>query len=115
MKLFANRQHPNILPLLANGMCYRVFYLVSPWLPMRSLHTRLTKNGALDIFTVGRYLDQIYATLEYAHQNAVIHGGLSVDCIYIRLDGQLVVWDFGVKKLLLMENTGMLNEWSGGC
>ena len=114
MKQVANLQHPNILPLLDYGMFHGMFYLVSPYIPMRSLHTRLTKNGALDIFTVGRYIDQVSATLEYAHQNAVIHGGLSVDCIYIRLDGQLVVSDFGVKNLLLMENTGMLNEWSGG-
>ena len=115
MKQVANLQHPNILPLLDYGMFQGMFYLVSPYIPMRSLHTRLTKNGALDIFTVGRYIDQIAATLEYAHQNGVIHGSLSVDCIYIRLDGQLVVSDFGVRNLLPMENAGMLSEWSGAC
>jgi serine/threonine protein kinase len=80
---------------------------------MRSLHTRLAKSGRLDIFTTGRYLDQISTTLEYAHQNAMIHGNLSVDGIYIRLDGQLVVSDFGVRDLLPMESVGMLNAWSG--
>ena len=115
MKEVANLQHPNILPLLNFGMFQGMYYLVSPYIPMRSLHTRLTKNGALDIFTAGRYIDQIAATLEYAHQNGVIHGSLSVDCIYIRLDGQLVVSDFGVRNLLPMENAGMINEWSGAC
>ena len=115
MSQVANLQHPNILPLLDYGMYRDMFYLVSPYIPLRSLHTRLAKNGALDIFTVGRYLDQISATLEYAHQYGVIHGGLSVDCIYIRLDGQLVVSDFGVSNLFLMEHVGMLNQWSGTC
>jgi serine/threonine protein kinase len=113
MSQVANLQHPNILPLLDYGMYRGMFYLVSPYIPMRSLHTRLAKSGRLDIFTTGRYLDQISTTLEYAHQNAMIHGNLSVDCIYIRLDGQLVVSDFGVRNLLLIESVGMLNEWSG--
>src|SRR5207249_60609 len=34
-------QHPNILPLLDYGSDRGLFYLVSPYLPMRSLHTRL--------------------------------------------------------------------------
>ncbi len=97
----ATLQHPNILSLLDYGSYHGLPYLVSPYLPMRSLHSRLDKNGPLDIFTIGRYLDQITATLEYAHQHAVLHSSLSVDCIFIRLDGQLVVADFGVRSLLL--------------
>src|SRR6184192_2827422 len=67
----------------------------------------------------GRYLDQITATLEYAHQHAVLHSSLSVDCIFIRLDGQLVVADFGVRSLLLTgQEEGLaapLTEWDGAC
>src|SRR6266699_6698941 len=93
-------QHLYILPLLDLGIYHGVPYLVSPHIAMRSLHTRLAKSGPLDVLTVGRYLDQVTATLEYAHQHAVLHGSLSVDCIFIRLDGQLVVADFGVRNLL---------------
>jgi hypothetical protein len=64
------------------------------------LLSRLDRNGPLDVFTIGRYLDQIATALEYGHEHAVLHEGLSVDCIYIRLDGQLIVADFGVRKLL---------------
>lgn len=115
----ATLQHPNILSLLDHGIYRGMPYLVTPYLSMRSLHSRLAKNGPLDIFTVGRYLDQITATLEYAHQHGVLHGSLSVDCIYIRLDGQLAVADFGLRSLLLMDNEevlrGQLTEWSGAC
>jgi serine/threonine protein kinase len=112
-------QHPNILPLLDYGIYHGMPYLVSPYLSMRSLHTRLAKNGPVDVFTVGRYLDQITATLEYAHQHAVLHGNLSADCIFIRLDGQIVVSNFGLRNLLLMDDEkslrGQLTEWSGAC
>ncbi len=115
----ATLQHPNILSLLDYGSYHGLPYLVSPYLPMRSLHSRLDKNGPLDIFTIGRYLDQITATLEYAHQHAVLHSSLSVDCIFIRLDGQLVVADFGVRSLLLTgQEEGLaapLTEWDGAC
>lgn len=96
----ATLQHPNILPLLDSGVFRGLPYLVSPQIPMRSLRNRLAKSGPLDVFTIGRYLDQIATALEYGHEHAVIHENLSVDCIFIRLDGQLVVADFGVRKLL---------------
>ncbi len=96
----ATLQHPYILPLLGYGSYRGIPYLVSPHIAMRSLRTRLAKSGPLDVFVVGRYLDQTAATLEYAHQHGVLHGDLTVDCIFIRLDGQLAVADFGVMGLL---------------
>ncbi len=96
----ATLQHPNILPLLDYGVYRGLPYLVSQQIPMRSLSSRLARNGPLDVFTTGRYLDQIATALEYGHEHAVLHGSLSVDCIFIRLDGQLVVADFGVRNLL---------------
>jgi len=115
----ATLQHPNILPLLDYGSYHGMPYLVSPHIAMRSLRTRLAKSVSLDVVTVGRYLDQIAATLDYAHQHGVLHGSLSVDCISIRLDGQLVVADFGLVSLLLLDNKeqlrDQLDEWSGTC
>ena len=96
----ATLQHPNILPLIDFGVYRGLPYLVSPQMSMRSLLSRLEKSGSLDVFTIGRYLDQIATALEYGHEHAVLHESLAVDCIFIRLDGQLVVADFGVRKLL---------------
>ncbi|HEX6481069.1 MAG TPA: serine/threonine-protein kinase [Ktedonobacteraceae bacterium] len=93
-------QHPYILPLLDYGVEHGTPFLVSPHIPMRSLRARMAKSGPLDIHTAGRYLDQIAATLEYAHQHNVLHGNLTVDNIFIRLDGQLVVADFGLMDLI---------------
>jgi serine/threonine protein kinase len=96
----ATLHHPNILPLLDYGVYRGLPYLVSPQIPMRPLRSRLARSGPLDVFTIGRYLDQISTALEYGHEHAVLHGNLSVDCIFIRLDGQLVVGDFGLRNML---------------
>ncbi len=109
-KQIASLQHPYILPLFDFGI-YRGFpYLVSPHIPLRSLRSRIEKHGTLNTFTVGRYLDQMTTALEYAHEHAVLHGSLSVDSIFIRLDGQLVVADFGVRSLLELSTQGMSSQ-----
>ena len=112
----ATLQHPYILPLLDFGVYRGLPYLISPHIPLRSLRTRVAKHGTMDTFTVGRYLDQIATALEYAHEHAVLHGSLSIDSIFIRLDGNLVVADAGVKSLLEQEMTrNQPMEWSDGC
>lgn len=112
----ATLQHPYLLPLLDFGVYRGLPYLISPHIPLRSLRTRVAKHGTIDTFTVGRYLDQIATALEYAHEHAVLHGSLSVDSIFIRLDGNLVVADAGVKSLLEPNMTrNQPIEWSDGC
>jgi eukaryotic-like serine/threonine-protein kinase len=115
----ATLQHPYILPLLDFGVFRGLPYLVSPHIPLRSLRTRIDKNGTLNMFTLGRYLDQIATALEYAHEHSVIHGSLSVNNIFIRLDGQLVVADVGVRSLceLNIQDTSrnQFLEWGEGC
>ncbi len=114
----ATLRHPYILPLLDFGVYRDMPYLVSPHIPLRSLRTRIDKNGALNTFTVGRYLDQIATALEYAHEHSVLHGALSVDSIFIRLDGNVVAADFGMKSLLNRNRQSIAGnpqpEWSDG-
>ena len=109
-KQIAALQHPYLLPLLDYGVFHGLPYLVSPHLPLRSLRSRLAKNGTLDFFTVGRYLDQVATALEYAHEHSVLHGSLSVDSIFIRLDGNLVVADTGVRSILEMNPQAMVGN-----
>jgi serine/threonine protein kinase len=111
----ANLQHPYILPLLDFGVYRGLPYLISPHIPLRSLRTRIAKHGVLDTFTVGRYLDQIATALEYAHEHAILHGSLSVDSVFIRLDGNLAVADIGVKNLLdASVSRNQAADWSEG-
>lgn len=99
--------------MLDFGVYRDVPYLISPHIPLRSLRTRIDKNGALNTFAVGRYLDQIATALEYTHEHSVLHGNLSVDSIFIRLDGNVVAADFGMKSLL-NSHRNQYAEWSDG-
>ncbi|HEY6411334.1 MAG TPA: protein kinase [Ktedonobacteraceae bacterium] len=104
----ASLQHTNILPLVDYATHSLVGdsqgtpwpYLVSPYLPMNSLSAQLARKGPMDAILAGRYLDQIAAALEYAHQQAVLHRNLTTDCIFIRQDDNVLVADFGVIRML---------------
>ncbi len=102
----AAMRHPYILPLVEYGLDQGLPFLVWPQVAARSLTTRLAQSGPLDIVTVGRYLDQLAAALEYAHERQTIHRNLSTDCIYLQMDGQLAVADFGVRRLFELLNPG---------
>jgi serine/threonine protein kinase len=103
-------QHPYILPLTQFGSISGLCYLVSPFPTARSLSTRLKRSGPVDILTAGRYLDQIAAALEYAHERNTLHRNLTTDAILLQLDGQIVVADIGVRRLLeLAEREGGRN------
>src|SRR6185437_4917279 len=76
----------------------------------RSLTARLKRSGPLDMLTAGRYLDQIAAALEYAHERNTLHRNLTTDEILLQLDGQVVVADFGIRRMLeLAERDGRQN------
>ncbi len=104
----ASLQHTHILPLVdyatrspagnPEGLSWP--YLVSPYLPMKSLSAHLAQKGPVDAVLASRYLDQIASALEYAHQQGVLHRNLTTECIFISQDGNLLVADFGVKRML---------------
>jgi serine/threonine protein kinase len=104
----ASLQHMNIPPLVDYAMHSAAGdlkgtswpNLVSPYLPMKPLSTQLARKGPTDVILASRYLDQIAAALEYAHQHAVLHRNLTTDCIFIRQDGNLLVGEFGVIHML---------------
>jgi len=101
-------RHPSILPLLDHGTYQGTPYLVSPHLAHNSLRRYLNIHGPINAFTVGRYLDSIAAALDYAHEHGVFHGHLTLDCIFIRPNGRLIMADFGVRSLLELSTPGKL-------
>jgi serine/threonine-protein kinase len=102
--------HPYILSLTEYGIQQGLPYLVWPHLVMRSLGARLTQSGPMDVVTTGRYVDQIATALEAAHAQNVLHRNLSAECVFMQLDGQAVVADFGVRCLLDLLGGGNPNQ-----
>lgn len=96
----ATLQHPHILPLLDFGHENGLPYLVYPAVPLRSLTSQLAQSGPLDPIHTGRFLDQIAAALTYAHERATLHRHLTTDNIHMQADGQFLVADFGVRRMI---------------
>ena len=101
----ATLQHPAILPLLDYGNYQGMPYLVSPYIPsLYSLRAHLAQHGPVATLMASRYVDQIAAALEYAHQHAILHRNLTTDGIYIETTPsnppRLQVANFGVLHML---------------
>ena len=110
----ATLTHPAILPLLDFGVDRGLPYLVWPRLAMRPLSVRLAQSGPVDVVTVGRYLDQAAGALEFAYEHATIHRNLSVDCVFLQMDGHILVSDFGVRRLVeLLRQSGSSQAFYG--
>jgi len=96
----ATLQQTYIHPLSDYGNQQGMPYLVFPYLAATSLSALLAQKGPLDVLTASRYLDQVAAALEYAHEHAILHRNLTTDCIFVKSDGNLVVADFGMMRML---------------
>ncbi|MBV9232374.1 MAG: protein kinase [Chloroflexi bacterium] len=92
-------EHPHILPLLDYGNYQGMPYLVYPHVSLTPLRTILAQKESTDLLSVGRYLQQIASTLEYAHERAILHRNLSTNCIFLQANRQLVVAEFGLMRI----------------
>jgi serine/threonine protein kinase len=115
----ASLQHPYILPLVDYGSVGEMPYLAWPAVASRPLTNRLAQGGSLDLLTVGRYLDQIAAALEYAHEHLVLHRSLTVDSLSLQRDGRILVHDFGIRRMLELGRKDAewyaLRNWNEAC
>jgi serine/threonine protein kinase len=96
-------QHPHILPLIDYGSYNATPYLVQPRVPATTLRSLPKGSTPHDALTIGGYLEQVAAALEYAHARAIVHGSLSTSCILKQTDGTLMVADMGVSRLLTLD------------
>jgi len=103
--------HPNILQIYDFGIAGGAPYLVMPYVRGGTFADRM-KEGPFTLDEIGFYLNQIGSALDYAHQHGIIHRDVKPTNLLMRPDGQLVLMDFGLAKLLddvsLQAKTGAL-------
>ncbi len=95
----ASLRHPHILKLFDYGQEGEVIYLVMELVSGGSL-SDLIRQGPLPIDTTSRLLDQIASALDYAHKRGIIHRDLKPQNILLDEEGNAVLTDFGIAKLL---------------
>lgn len=96
----ATLQHVALLPLSDYGIYEGTPYLVTPDLPTRSLQVLLSSEGPMDARFAGNHIYQITAALEYAHRQGILHLNLNARNILIQTNGQLLVAEFGLVRML---------------
>jgi len=104
IKIAAQLQHPNILPLLDSGEAGGRLYFVMPYVRGQSLRERLSREGELPVHEAVRLLIEIVDALADAHSHGVVHRDIKPD--NVMLSGRhALVMDFGVAKAI-SEATG---------
>ena len=103
IKVTANLQHPNLLPLFDSGEAGGLLYYVMPYVEGESLRARLTREKQLPVDEAVRISAAIANALEYAHSHGVVHRDLKPENVLMQA-GEPIVADFGIA--LAVSNAG---------
>ena len=103
IKVTANLQHPNLLPLFDSGEANGLLFYVMPYVDGESLRARLEREQQLPIGEAVRIAVAVANALSYAHERGVIHRDLKPENILLQ-HGQPIVADFGIA--LAVSNAG---------
>jgi serine/threonine-protein kinase len=95
IRVTANLQHPNLLPLFDSGATDGLLFYVMPYVEGESLRARLEREKQLPIDEALRITVAIATALDYAHSHGVIHRDLKPENILLQA-GQPVIADFGI-------------------
>jgi Tol biopolymer transport system component/tRNA A-37 threonylcarbamoyl transferase component Bud32 len=103
IRVTANLQHPNLLPLFDSGEADGLLFYVMPYVEGESLRQRIDRDKQLPIEDAVRISTAIAGALDYAHRHGVIHRDLKPENVLLH-DGQPLVADFGIA--LAVSNAG---------
>jgi eukaryotic-like serine/threonine-protein kinase len=95
IRVTANLQHPNLLPLFDSGEADGLLFYVMPYVEGESLRARLEREKQLPVDEVVRISTAIANALAFAHERGVIHRDLKPENVLLQA-GQPVIADFGI-------------------
>ncbi|MBI3792460.1 MAG: protein kinase [Gemmatimonadetes bacterium] len=103
IRVTANLQHPNLLPLFDSGAADGVLFYVMPYVEGESLRARIDREKQLPVDEAIRITVAIAGALDHAHKQGIIHRDLKPENILLQA-GQPVIADFGIA--LAVSNAG---------
>ncbi len=103
IRVTANLQHPNLLPLFDSGEAGGLLFYVMPFIEGESLRARLDRESVLSVDEAVRIASTLARALDYAHRHDVIHRDLKPENVMLH-EGQPVIADFGIA--LAVTNAG---------
>jgi tRNA A-37 threonylcarbamoyl transferase component Bud32 len=103
IRVTANLQHPNLLPLFDSGEVDGHLFYVMPYVEGESLRHKLEREKQLPVSDAIRIGVAVADALDYAHRHGVIHRDLKPENILLH-EGQPLIADFGIA--LAISNAG---------
>jgi eukaryotic-like serine/threonine-protein kinase len=109
IRVTANLQHPNLLPLFDSGEAGGLLFYVMPFVDGESLRTRLDREKQLPVDEAVRIATAIAGALDYAHRHGVIHRDLKPENVLLQ-EGQPLVTDFGIALAVSIAGGGRITQ-----
>ena len=95
IKVTANLQHPNILPLYDSGEADTFLYYVMPHVDGESLRQKMDREKQLAVDETVEIAKAVAGALQYAHDHGIVHRDIKPENILLQ-SGQPLVADFGI-------------------
>ncbi len=96
VRMVAQLDHPNILPIKTAGTVDGHFVVITP-LAVENLEERLARRvGTNQLFSMA---DQLLDALAYAHRRRIIHCDVKPENVLLFADGRLRLADFGLARV----------------
>jgi serine/threonine protein kinase len=100
----ARLRHSNIIQVFDFNVDGGVYYMVLEYIPGETLHDRLQRLNATSQFMphdqAVKFAANVCDAMEYAHQRGMIHRDIKPPNIMLDVQGQAIVMDFGIVKIL---------------
>jgi serine/threonine-protein kinase PpkA len=98
-KITAKLQHPNLVTVYDIGTHNGIYYLAAEYVPGGTLKERIQEGGITVADALGVASD-IASGLDFAHQKGFVHRDVKPGNVLYRLDGHVVLADFGIAKAM---------------
>lgn len=96
--------HPNIATIYEIGEWERQLFIAMAFYEGQTLKERI-ERGPMTFGEVGSIVEQLASGLSAAHGGGIVHRDLKPANIMVRRDGQVKILDFGLAKLLTLDET----------
>jgi hypothetical protein len=97
IRIEANLQHPNVLPIFDSGEADGLLYYTMPYVEGESLRVRLQREGQLPIDEALRITREVAEALAHAHAHRIVHRDIKPGNILLS-SRHAVVADFGIAR-----------------
>ena len=95
IKVTANLQHPNILPLFDSGEADSFLFYVMPYVEGETLGDKLARERQLQVDEAVKIATDLAEALDHAHRQKVVHRDIKPANVLLR-DGRPLIADFGI-------------------